>query len=194
MNLTPENILLVGSILLFISILASKAGGKIGVPALLLFLGVGMIGGVDGFGIQFDNPKITQFIGLMALSVILFSGGMDTRYSEIKPVMSQGIALATIGVLLTTGVTGYFIHYLSNTIEGFVSLSWIESFLLASIMSSTDSASVFSILRSKSLRLKHNTRPLLELESGSNDPMAYMLMIFFISLLQANQASIPLSV
>lgn len=194
MDLTPENILLVGSILLFISILASKAGTKIGVPALLLFLGVGMFGGVDGFGIQFNNPQISQFIGMMALSVILFSGGMDTRYSEIKPVMSQGIILATFGVLLTAGITGFFIHFLSNAIEGFVSLGWVESFLLASIMSSTDSASVFSILRSKSLRLTHNARPLLELESGSNDPMAYMLMILFISLLQENQASIPLSV
>lgn len=194
MNITAENILLIGSILLFISILAGKAGAKIGVPALLLFLGVGMIGGVDGFGIQFDNPQITQFIGLMALSIILFSGGMDTHFSEIKPVLPQGIILATIGVLLTTGVTGFFIHYLSNAIEGFISLGWIESFLLASIMSSTDSASVFSILRSKSLRLKDNARPLLELESGSNDPMAYMLMIFFITLLQANQVSIPLSI
>ena len=106
MNLTPENILLAGSILLFISIFASKAGGKIGVPALLLFLGVGMIGGVDGFGIQFNNPHVSQFIGLMALSVILFSGGMDTRFSEIKPVIAQGVTLATIGVLITALVTG----------------------------------------------------------------------------------------
>lgn len=194
MNLTPENILLAGSILLFISIFASKAGGKIGVPALLLFLGVGMIGGVDGFGIQFNNPHVSQFIGLMALSVILFSGGMDTRFSEIKPVIAQGVTLATIGVLITALVTGAFIHYLSNFIDGFISLGWVESFLLASIMSSTDSASVFSILRSKGLQLKHNVRPLLELESGSNDPMAYMLMIFFMTILQANQASIPLSV
>lgn len=194
MNLTAENILLVGSILLFASILAGKAGAKIGVPALLLFLGVGMLGGVDGFGIEFNNPNITQFIGLMALSIILFSGGMDTRFSEIKPIMSQGIILATVGVLITAGVTGVFIHYLSNAIEGFVSLGWIESFLLASVMSSTDSASVFSILRSKSIKLKHNARPTLELESGSNDPMAYMLMIFFISLLQESSASVASSI
>ncbi len=175
---------------LFISIFASKAGGKIGVPALLLFLGVGMIGGVDGFGIEFNNPHVSQFIGVMALSVILFSGGMDTRFSEIKPVIAQGVTLATIGVVITTLVTGVFIHYLSNFIDGFISLGWVESFLLASIMSSTDSASVFSILRSKSLQLKHNVRLFFELESGSNDPMAYMLMIFFATILQANQTSI----
>jgi cell volume regulation protein A len=193
MSLTAENILLVGSILLFISIFVSKAGAKIGVPALLLFLGVGMLGGTDGFGIHFNNPGLTQFIGLMALSIILFSGGMDTRFSEIKPIMSEGVVLATAGVLATALITGVFIHYLSNAIGGFISLGWIESFLLASVMSSTDSASVFSILRSKSMQLKHNVRPLLELESGSNDPMAYMLMIFFISLLQASEASIAMS-
>jgi cell volume regulation protein A len=187
-NYGPENILLIGSLLLFISILAGKAGSRFGVPALLLFLGVGMLVGSDGLGIQFNNPNNAQFIGLMALSIILFSGGMDTKMSEIKPIIAQGVILATVGVLLTTVITGLFIYYITTTFfSSFISLTIPESLLLASVMSSTDSASVFSILRSKGLRLKYNLRPALELESGSNDPMAYMLTLVFISVVKMGE-------
>ena len=180
MTLDTGNILLIGSVLLFISILAGKAGYRFGVPMLLLFLGVGMFFGSDGLGIQFNNPSAAQFIGMMALSIILFSGGMDTKYADIKPIAAPGILLATLGVLLTALLTGTLIYYISGILTGIPSLTYAESLLLAAVMSSTDSASVFSILRSKGLKLKENLRPMLELESGSNDPMAYMLTILLI--------------
>ncbi len=185
MNVTTENVLLIGSVLLFISILAGKAGYRFGIPVLLLFLGVGMLFGSDGFGIEFNSPYIAQFVGLIALSVILFSGGLDTNIQEIKPVLGPGIFLSSLGVLLTTLFTGSVIYLMTNMFVRFVSFSLPESMLLASIMSSTDSASVFSILRSKAVKLKHNIRPLLELESGSNDPMAFMLVIIFLKMTQS---------
>lgn len=190
MVLNAGNILLIGSILLFISIVVGKAGFRFGVPALLLFLGVGMLFGTDGFGIEFNNPQSAQFIGVIALSVILFSGGMDTSASEIKPILGQGVILATAGVMFTALLTGYFIYYITNLAESFVTLSFTESLLLASIMSSTDSASVFSILRSKRQGLKEHLRPMLELESGSNDPMAYMLTILLIQIIQSGESTL----
>ena len=182
MIFTAENILLIGSILLFISIVVSKTGYRFGVPALLLFLVVGMLFGSDGIGLEFHNAKEAQFIGMVSLSVILFSGGMDTKFREIKPVLYQGIALSTIGVLLTALFTGLFIWWLGGMKWTGIELPLITSLLLAATMSSTDSASVFAILRSQKMNLKHNLRPMLELESGSNDPMAYMLTIVLIQL------------
>lgn len=188
MNLNPENFVLVGAILLFCSVLAGKTGYKFGLPALLLFLGVGMFFGCDGpipfLQIQFDSPKVTQFIGVIALSIILFSGGMDTKYQDIKPIIGPGVTLATLGVLLTTFITGLFIYFICGLIPS-INLDIWESMLLAAVMSSTDSASVFSILRSKGLSLKERLRPTLELESGSNDPMAYMLTIVLIQFIQS---------
>src|SRR5690606_3293517 len=137
-----------------------------------------------GFGIKFDNLQVAQAIGTVALCIILFSGGMDTKISEIKPVIGQGVILATVGVLLMAILTGFFIWWiLGMTLES-AGIGLITSLLLASTMSSTDSASVFSILRSKGLHLRNNLRPMLELESGSNDPMAYILTITFISIIQ----------
>ncbi|MDP3398986.1 MAG: potassium/proton antiporter [Bacteroidales bacterium] len=185
MNLTTENILLIGSVLLFVSIIAGKAGNRFGVPVLLLFLSVGMIFGSDGLGIEFNSPYVTQFVGLVALSIILFSGGMDTKISDIKPVLRSGIVLSSVGVMLTTLFTGGIIFMLSNFFTRIVTFTLPESMLLAAIMSSTDSASVFSILRSKGVRLKGNIKPLLELESGSNDPMAFMLTILFLKMVQS---------
>ena len=194
MILTAENILFVGSILLFISILVGKAGFRFGFPALLLFLGVGMLFGSDGVGIQFHNPHTAQFIGVIALSIILFSGGMDTSTKEIKPVLGQGVVLATTGVMVTALVTGYFIYWLTNLDNSFVCRSFTESLLLAAVMSSTDSASVFSILRSKRQGLREHLRPMLELESGSNDPMAYMLTILLIQIIQSGETSIATTI
>jgi cell volume regulation protein A len=187
----PENILLIGSILLFVSIVVGKAGFRFGVPVLLLFLGVGMLFGNDGLGlIHFSDFKVTQFIGIIALNIILFSGGMDTRTSEVKPVAGQGIILATAGVLITALVTGYFIYVITGLTNGFITLTFAESLLLASVLASTDSASVFSILRTKKQELKENLRPMLELESGSNDPMAYLLTIILIQILQSGEFSV----
>ncbi|MDD2490655.1 MAG: potassium/proton antiporter [Bacteroidales bacterium] len=182
MQLTAENILLIGSVLIFVSVLAGKAAYKFGVPLLLLFLAVGMIFGSDGIGIKFDSPYIAQFIGNVALSVILFSGGLDTKFKDIRPVLAPGILMSTLGVLLTTLFTGMLIYLITSLLTGFPGLSIAESMLLASVMSSTDSASVFSILRSKGIVLKQTLKPLLELESGSNDPMAYMLMLIFLKM------------
>ncbi|SHI63125.1 cell volume regulation protein A [Arenibacter nanhaiticus] len=176
MNVTIENFLLIGSLLLFVSIIVGKTSYKFGVPTLILFLGVGMLAGSDGIGgIRFDNPKLAQFIGIVSLNFILFSGGLDTSLKAVKPVMREGILLSTLGVLLTAVSLGAFVYYVTD-------FTIYESMLLGSIVSSTDAAAVFSILRSKSLALKTNLRPTLELESGSNDPMAYVLTIAFLSL------------
>ncbi|MDR2009790.1 MAG: potassium/proton antiporter [Bacteroidales bacterium] len=184
MSISIEIFLLVASILLFISLLVGKAGSRFGVPALLLFLFIGILAGSEGLGIKFDSPVMAQYIGVIALNIILFSGGLDTQISEIKPIVWPGVILATIGVLLTALITGFFIYWLTNNLFHTISFTLLESLLLASVMSSTDSASVFGILRSKGLSLKENLRPLLELESGSNDPMAYMLTIVLIQLIQ----------
>ncbi|HPD96535.1 MAG TPA: potassium/proton antiporter [Tenuifilaceae bacterium] len=184
MTLTTENILLVGSILLFISLLAGKTSFKFGVPVLLLFLSIGMLAGSDGIGgIYFDNPKTAQFIGIVALNFILFSGGFDTDWQSVRPVLWQGIMLSTVGVMFTTLFVGLFIWSITD-------FTIFEGLLLGAIVSSTDSAAVFSILRSKNLALKGNIRPTLELESGSNDPMAYILTIVFTGLVTTQHASI----
>ncbi|MDD4143092.1 MAG: potassium/proton antiporter [Prolixibacteraceae bacterium] len=176
MILTTENILLIGSILLFISLFAGKTSYKFGVPVLILFITIGMLAGSEGIGkIHFDNPKTAQFMGIVALNFILFSGGLDTDWKAIKPVLWQGLSLSTLGVILTAFFLGLFVWAITD-------FTIYEGLLLGSIVSSTDSAAVFSILRSKSLALKGNLRPTLELESGSNDPMAYILTIVFTGL------------
>lgn len=183
--ITAENILLIGSILIFCSILISKTGYRFGIPTLLLFLLVGMFFGSDGLGIQFHSASDAQFVGMMALSIILFTGGMDTKLHEVRPVMVQGILLSTVGVLLTTLLTGAFIFYISEWNQTNIQLTFMVSLLLAATMSSTDSASVFNLLRSQQMNLKENLRPMLELESGSNDPMAYMLTIVLIEVISS---------
>ena len=185
MVFTAENILLIGSVLIFSSIIISKTGYRFGIPTLLLFLLVGMIFGSDGLGLQFNSARDAQFIGMIALSIILFSGGMDTKYQDIKPVLKPGIVLSTVGVLLTTVLTGVFIYFLSGLTHTNIELTMMASLLLAATMSSTDSASVFSLLRSQRMNLKENLRPMLELESGSNDPMAYMLTIVLIQIISS---------
>jgi len=185
MELNIELFLLVASVLLLFGLFAGKTGYKFGVPALLLFLFVGIAAGSDGLGLKFSSPQLAQYIGVVALNIILFSGGLDTSFSEIKPIVIPGVVLATLGVLLTAIFTGLFIFWVTNDVFDALSLTLLESLLLASVMSSTDSASVFGILRSRNTSLKENLRPLLELESGSNDPMAYMLTIVLISLIQS---------
>ena len=185
-------VMLVGAILLVVSIIASKASSRFGVPSLLLFLVVGMLFGSDGLGIPFNNAQAAQAIGTLALCIILFSGGFETSLREVKPIWAPGVVLATGGVLMTALLTGAFIWLVSGLIFewGLISirLSFMESLLMASVMSSTDSASVFSILRSKKQGLKQNLRPLLELESGSNDPMAYILTIMLLTLIGQGEA------
>lgn len=185
MNFSPEGVLFVGSALTFCSILISKTGYRFGIPTLLLFLLVGMFFGSDGLGLQFNQVSEAQFIGMIALSIILFTGGMDTKLKDIKPIMAQGVLLSTVGVLMTTLLTGLFIYGVSSLSITTISLPLITCILLAATMSSTDSASVFNLLRSQKMHLKENLRPMLELESGSNDPMAYMLTIALIQVISS---------
>ena len=190
MVFTPENVLLIGAVIWFVSILLSKTGYKFGVPVLLVFLLIGMLLGVDGLGIKFDNYKHAQIIGMVALTIILFSGGMDTKFSDVKPILGAGVVLSTLGVLLTTLFTGFFIYGISHAFSHVIHIPLTLALLLAATMSSTDSATVFNILRSQKMGLRNRLQPLLEFESGSNDPMAYMLTIVMIQIIQGGSADV----
>lgn len=179
-----ELILIIAAGLLLVSVLAGKLSDRSGIPALLLFLGIGMLAGSDGpGGIYFDDPALTQFIGILALNLILFAGGLDTHWTDVRPVLKYGIVLSTLGVLITALVVGITAEYL-------LGFTLYEGLLLGAIVSSTDAAAVFSILRSKSVGLKGKLRPLLELESGSNDPMAVFLTVGMIQLLTQPETQI----
>jgi cell volume regulation protein A len=185
MSTPAEVVLVIVGLLLIASVLISKVSDRFGVPALLLFLLLGMLAGSDGpGGIYFDDPALTQFIGVIALVFILFSGGLDTEWHSIRPVLKQGITLATLGVVLTAVLVGLFAQW----VLGFTLL---EGLLLGAIVSSTDAAAVMSVLRSKGINLKGQLKPLLELESGSNDPMAVFLTIGLIEIL-TRQISSPI--
>ena len=166
-----ETMLIVAGLLLCAGVLASKVSNRLGVPALLLFMGLGMLAGSEGpGGITFDEPVVAQGVGIVALAFILFAGGVDTRWGAVRPVLTGGVLLATVGVALTAGVTGA-VAAVALQVPLAVGL------LVGAIVSSTDAAAVFSVLRSRSVGLKGRLRPLLELESGSNDPMAILLTI-----------------
>jgi cell volume regulation protein A len=180
---TLEHLLLGAAILLLAGVLASKASDWLGVPALLVFLAVGMVAGSDGpGGIPFDDPHMAQTIGVVALVFILFSGGLDTNWSSTRTVLWAGLSLSTVGVLVTALTVGWF----ASLVLG---VPLLEGFLLGSIVSSTDAAAVFSILRTRGAGLEGKTQPLLEFESGSNDPMAVFLTVGFIQLIQQPTAS-----
>lgn len=173
-----ETILLISAVLLFLSVAASKVSDKFGVPALLLFLTIGMLAGSEGIGgIYFNDPWITKSLGTIALIFILFSGGFDTNWNDIRHILLRGLSLSTIGVLITAVAVGLFAAFI-------LKFSALEGFLLGAIVSSTDAAAVFNILRSKSVGLRGRLQPLLEFESGSNDPMAVFLTVGIIGLLK----------
>ena len=186
-NLLSDNLLLLASILVFAAILITKLGAKIGTPTLLLFLVLGMIAGEDGLGLEFEDFELAESIGHFAMTIILFAGGLETSLAETKPVMKQGILLSTLGVFLTAAFTGLFIYFVTGSIIGALGTSIMGCLLLAAVMSSTDSASVFSVLRGKKMHLRQNLGPMLELESGSNDPMAYVLTILLVQMLSTKQ-------
>jgi cell volume regulation protein A len=175
--LSLELILLIISVLILISIFLTKLSDNFGVPSLVLFLIIGMIAGSDGLGqIEFNDYELSKSIGIIALVFILFSGGLDTRWKSVKKIFWSGFSLSTLGVVIVTISVGFFCNY-------FFGFGLIESFLLGAIISSTDAAAVFSTLRSKNTRLKGCVRPLLEFESGSNDPMAILLTVLIIESL-----------
>ncbi len=179
-----EIILLWVAVLIFVSVVSSKLSDRFAIPVLLLFLTIGILAGSEGIGkIYFNNAQAAKSIGIVALIFIIFSGGFDTNWKETKPIVGPGIILSTLGVLLTALITGYFAIYI-------LKFSFLEGMLLGSIVSSTDAAAVFTILRSKRIGLKKPLQPLLEFESGSNDPMAVFLTVGFISLLTIKNMSI----
>ncbi len=170
-------LLLIGAILIIISILISRLFRNSGLPTMLLFIIVGMLAGSEGIGgIYFDNTLLAQSIGIIALVLILFSGGLDTKWTESKSVFKPAVLLATVGVIITAVITAVCVMLIFNT-------SFLWGLLVGSIISSTDAAAVFSVLRSGNLELKGKLKPLLELESGSNDPMAVFLTVATIELL-----------
>lgn len=178
-----EYILLGISILILISVIVTKAMNNLGVPTLLIFLAVGMLAGSDGpGGIEFSDAALAQAIGCIALMLILFSGGLDTQWQVVRPVALHAASLATLGVLLTAVIVAVFVSML-------LGFSAKESLLLGAIISSTDAAAVFSVLRSKKVFLKEPLKPLLELESGSNDPMAVFLTISMIELIVSEKTA-----
>ncbi len=181
MDLSPENILLIGSLLLLVSIVAGNVSSRFGVPTLILFLIVGVLAGSEGIGgIYFDNTGVAQFIGVTALNFILFSGGLDTNWQTIKPIIWRGISLSTIGVFVTALTVGIFVHFILD-------FSLLEGLLLGAIVSATDAAAVFSILRNRGVKLKGKVGAVLEFESGSNDPMAYFLTITLTGIISSGE-------
>lgn len=178
-----ENILLLVAILALISVFASKLSDKFAVPVLLLFLTIGILAGPEGLGeIYFNDPFLAKAIGIVALIFIIFSAGIDTNWKDVRPIIVPGIMLSTVGVLVTAVVVGFSAIYV-------LKFSLFEGLLLGAIVSSTDAAAVFNVLRSKRISLKSPLNPLLEFESGSNDPMAVFLTVSFISLLMAKKMS-----
>lgn len=177
-----EETLIIVGVLFLASIFFSKISDKYGIPSLIVFLCVGMLAGSDGIlGLQFDDTKFAALVGNIALIFILFAGGFDTNIKSVAPILKSSIVLATFGVIITAFISGFFIYLL---------LDWslLESLLLGSIISSTDAAAVFAILRSKGIKLKNNLGELLEFESGSNDPMAIFLTMTIIGIISATQA------
>ncbi len=173
-----EIILLIAAVLLFLSVAASKVSDKFGVPVLLLFLTIGMLAGSEGIGgIYFNDPWLTKSLGTIALVFILFSGGFDTNWKDIRHVLVSGLCLSTMGVLITAIAVGLFAMFV-------LKFSLMEGLLVGAIVSSTDAAAVFNVLRSKNVNLRGKLQPLLEFESGSNDAMAVFLTIGIISLLK----------
>ena len=171
------NLMILCGLVLLTCIITSKIFYRWGVPVLLVFMGIGMIFGSDGIGgIYFDNYDMTYFLASTALVFIMFYGGFCTQWSKAKPISIPAVMLSTLGVAITAGLTGLFCYFVLKT-------SMLEGLLLGSVVASTDAASVLSILRSRNLKLKNNIDTLVEFESGSNDPTAYMLTSIVIVLM-----------
>jgi cell volume regulation protein A len=184
LGISIEYLLVVGAGLLMLGIIASKASGRLGVPALVLFLLIGMLAGSEGpGGIPFDDAQLAQSIGVVALVLILFSGGLDTEWRVVRPALWTGLSLSTLGVLVTALSVGVFATLV-------LPFSLLEGLLLGAIVSSTDAAAVFAVLRSRGVGLKGRIAPVLELESGSNDPMAVFLTIGLTLLLTTPGSSL----
>lgn len=176
-------LLLIGAVVLTLCVVCNKISNKIGIPVLLAFILLGMIFGSDGlFKIPFENFDFAEDICTLGLIIIIFYGGFGTNWKQAKKVALPSLLLASVGVLVTAGLTGAFCHLVLN-------FTLMESLLIGAVLSSTDAASVFSILRSKKLNLKDGTASLLELESGSNDPWAYMLTFVLLGVMSGGTST-----
>lgn len=182
MDLSIDTLIFLFSAMLIIGVLATKFSSRLGLPALILFLIAGML--LNNY-FYFDDVKLTQLIGIMALIVILFDGGTQTKWTSIRPIIGPASVLATFGVLLTTVITGFAAMYIFN-------LSLLEGMLFGAIVGSTDAAAVFSVLGNTNF--KKRLTATLEAESGSNDPMAVFLTVALIEIIQTPDASIWLAV
>ena len=172
-----EILLGIAGFLLLLCVFANKISDRYGIPSLLLFLAMGMLAGSDGIGgIQFQNARLANYIGTVALIFILYSGGLETKWSSIKPILLRGSILSTLGVFLTAAFLFIFSYYI-------VGLSMELSLLLSVMVSSTDAPAVFAILRHQKVQLQNDLKSILEFESGSNDPMAVFLSAAAITML-----------
>lgn len=172
-----EVLLGVAGFLLILCVFANKISDRYGIPSLLIFLAMGMLAGSDGIGrIHFQDSRLTNYIGTVALIFILYSGGLDTKWTSIRPIIIRGAILSTLGVFLTAVFLYLFAYYI-------IHLPFEISLLLSVIVSSTDAPAVFSILRTQNMHLKDNLKSVLEFESGSNDPMAVFLSMGAITML-----------
>ena len=180
LDLDFEHLLLAGSLLMVMSVLLSQASSRVGIPSLLLFLGVGMLAGSDGpGGIHFDDPELVELLGMTSLIVILYAGGFDTRWNAVRPALGRAVSLATLGVALSVGVFATIGVYAGG-------MPWPQALLLGSIVSSTDAAAVFGVLRTRKQPLKGRVGEILEFESGANDPMAVFLTMALIQMAQTD--------
>lgn len=170
---------LVGTALMLAAAFSSLIAFRFGAPLLLLFLGIGLLTGTDGLGIQFDNAGAAYFAGSLALAVILFDSGFGTPAGILRQAAGPALTLATAGVALTTALFGVAAHYLAG-------FSWAESFLLGAAVASTDAAAVFFLLRAGNINLRERTRATLEIESGTNDPIAIFTTITLVELLSGH--------
>ncbi len=182
-------VILIVACVILLCVLAEKFSDRFGMPALILFMFIGMLFGSDGiFKIPFDNFKLAENICSIALIFIMFYGGFNTKWSVAKAVAKKAVTLSTLGVLITAGITALLCR-------GILHLSVEESFLIGAVLSCTDAASVFAILRKKKLNLKDGTASILEVESGSNDPVAYLLTIIAVSMMtEGNTTNVPLTI
>src|SRR5213595_1731839 len=176
--------ILLGAVLVMAGILSSLIALRFGAPLLLVFLFVGMLAGESGpGGLAFNNVEATYLVGSIALALILFDGGLRTRFQSIRAVLAPSIVLATIGVLLTALITAPFARYVLD-------LNWTESLLVGAVVASTDAAAVFLLVHAQGLRLRPRVGATLEAESGTNDPFAVFLTLMLVELISSGQSSV----
>ncbi len=175
-----NNLLLVGSVIVLTSVLLSKPSERFGLPILVIFLFIGIVAGSEGLGgIHFENYELTHSLSIIALCLIIFSGAIETKVSDIKESFWRGVSLSSFGVVITTVLVGHFVKLLTN-------FSLLESYLMGAILSATDAAAVFAAFKSRDSQVTAKTKSLLKFESGSNDPMAYFLVTVILGLMDLN--------